>query len=72
MVEVWPENETTLRVFIAMGTQWRAGFSGPTGLDYGALPAVMRLTGVPRAEWPDVFAGLREMEAEALLQMRKK
>jgi hypothetical protein len=43
-VEVWPENEGAVRVFLSMGTQWRrAGLSGiPTGLDYAALPAVCR------------------------------
>lgn len=42
---------------------------GPTGLDYGVLPAVLRMQAVPRAEWPDTFECLRVMEAEALRVM---
>jgi hypothetical protein len=56
-------------VFIAMATQWRTGAIGATGLDYGALPAVFRLVGVPRAKWPDTFECLRVMESEAMKVM---
>lgn len=54
-----------------MSTQWRVGMAGATGLDYGALPHVMRLSGVPRKNWPDVFDGVRIMEDAALETMRK-
>ena len=65
-VEVWPDNLSAVNTFIAMGTQWRSGAVGATGLDYAALPAVLRLTQIPRLEWPAVLDGLRIMEAEAL------
>lgn len=55
-----------------MFTQWRTGMGGPTGLDYAALPAVMRLSEVPRSEWPDTFESLRVMEAEAMKVMGEK
>ncbi len=55
-----------------MSTQWRVGMSGPTGLDYVALPQVMRLTGVPRKDWQDVFDGIRTMEDAALEKMRSE
>lgn len=71
-VEVWPDNMTTVSAFIAMGTQWRIGMNGPTGLDYAALSHVMRMTGVRRAEWPYVFEGVRIMESAALAEIRKK
>ena len=71
-VEVWPENIAALNVFIAMNTQWRNGFSGPTGLDYNALPSVLRLTGIPRKEWADAFECVRVMEAEALRVMQER
>jgi hypothetical protein len=58
-------------VFIAMSTQWRVGAAGATGLDYTALHAVMRLVGVPRADWPDTFECLRTMEGEALSVMEE-
>ena len=63
---MFPDNEAVVGVFIAMTTQWRIGMSGPTGLDYAALPAVLRLCAIPRAQHPDLFDDLRVMEAEAL------
>jgi len=64
---VWPAVE----VFSAMGTQWRMGPGGPIGLDYGALPAVLRMMGAKRDEWPDLFDDLRVIEREALKEMHK-
>ena len=71
-VEVWPDNVQALNVMIAMGTQWRVGMAGATGLDYSALPAVMRLVGVPTADRGEVFDSIRTMEDAALQTMRKK
>lgn len=68
-VEVWPENLPACNVFIAMATQWRTGAMGATGLDYNALPAVLRLVGVARAQWSDTFECLRVMEGEAMKVM---
>lgn len=67
---VWPENVPAVNAFIAMSTQWRTGMAGVTGLDYAALPPVLEMTAVARDEWPDVFDGVRTMEAEALRLMR--
>jgi hypothetical protein len=71
-VDIWPDNATAVNVFIAMSTQWRVGVAGATGLDYSALPTVMRLVGVPRGEQSDVFDSLRTMEDAALAAMRKE
>lgn len=54
-----------------MGTQWRVGAAGATGLDYAALPVVMRLMNVPPGERAHVFEGVRVME-EAVLDMTRK
>jgi hypothetical protein len=70
-VEVWPDNIPTISVFIAMSTQWRVGMAGATGLDYGALPAVMRLTGISAADRAEVFEGVRTMEDAALTKMHE-
>lgn len=72
MCEVWPDNVQALNVFIAMATQWRSGMAGATGLDYAALPVVMRLAGVPFAERAGVFESIRILEGAALDEMRKK
>lgn len=61
-----------VNAFVAMSTQWRIGMSGATGLDYNALPQVLRLTGVARNRWSDVFEAIRTMEDAALEKMREK
>lgn len=68
---VWPENETTVRIFVAMGTQWNVGFSGAVGLRYEALPVVFDLLGVPGDERAAAFIGLRIMEHAALEEMSR-
>ncbi|AEE68515.1 DUF1799 domain-containing protein [Bordetella pertussis] len=72
VIELWPDNVMPKVVFEAMGSQWRIGFAGPTGLDYGALPGVMRMLGVPPEQETDVFDGVRVMESAALRMMNKK
>jgi len=72
VIEVWPDNELAVGVFAAMGTQWRTGFAGPTGLDYGALASVMRILRVPPADEIDVFDAVRVMEGAALTMMNRK
>lgn len=63
---LWPEHQAALRLWGAVGTQWREGFSGPTGLDYTGVEAAMRLLGIPRAERAERFAELRVMERVTL------
>lgn len=59
---------------VAMATQWRyAGMTAlAAGLDYAAMPAVLRLVGVPRSEWGQVFEDLRVMEDAAMAVMNRK
>ncbi|WP_416046676.1 DUF1799 domain-containing protein [Cupriavidus basilensis] len=68
-VEVWPDNVQAFEVFGQMGTQWRVGMGGAIGLDYGALPFVLRMSRVPRDQWAPVFEGIRVMENAALSAM---
>nr|WP_313658851.1 DUF1799 domain-containing protein [Achromobacter ruhlandii] len=72
VIELWPENVMPKDVFEAMGSQWRFGFAGPTGLDYGALTGVMRILRVPRDDEIDVFDAVRVMEGAALTMMNRK
>lgn len=67
--DVWAINLPVVNLFIAMDTQWRVGPGGRTGLDYGALPGVMRVLGVKRADWGEIFQLLRVMEEAALIEM---
>lgn len=65
-IDVWPDTEPSILLFIDLSTQWRTGPSGISGLDYGPLPFVMRLRAVPRARQAAVFDDLRVMEGETL------
>lgn len=71
-VVVWHDNRLAVRVFLAMGTQWRVGAGGPTGLDYGALPEIWRRLEVPPDERDAVFMDLRVLEGAALDEMHRK
>lgn len=71
-VEIWPDNMMAVGVFVAVSTQWRMGFNGPTGLDYSGVESAMRMAGVPRREWADTFESIRIMEDAALRKMREK
>lgn len=68
-VELWAINYQSFSVFEAMGTQWRMGAGGATGLDYQALPVVMDMTGLDQESRQDVFRDLRVMEQAALKTM---
>ncbi|MGX5220228.1 DUF1799 domain-containing protein [Pseudomonas sp. S9] len=69
---VWPENWQAFGVFMTLGTQWRIGMSGPTGIDYAVLNDVFRLNQIPKAERPDTFAAIRVMEDAALRVIHEK
>lgn len=69
VVDVWPENWAAVEAFDRMGTQWRVGMSGPTGLDYAAIPAVFRFLRVPRDRQSNVFEDVRVMETAAIEKM---
>jgi hypothetical protein len=71
-VEVWPDNFLPVNVFMSMTTQWRIGMNGVTGLDYSALEPVMRMMGVSRKKWPEVFQDIGIMEGAAMETIRKE
>ncbi len=68
-VVLWDVNAEAFAVFNSMSTQWRAGMSGATGLDYTSLPIVMDLEGVEVDSRQKVFRDVRTMEQEALRTM---
>jgi len=72
--DIWPENEAPLAVLCAMQTQWlRGGMDGVIyGLNYSALPPVMRYQRIPHAEQPSVFAALQILELEVLSVINAK
>jgi hypothetical protein len=80
-LRIHPANETAVRLFLSMATQWRLAGVGTmqraliirTGLDYGAIEVTARLLGQD-APTPDTFARLRILEGaaiEAMAEMRE-
>lgn len=66
--ELLAENAPVFNAFTCLSTQWRmlAGIAGAIyqGLDYQAMPTVLRMLGLP--ETPATFNDLRAMELAAL------
>jgi hypothetical protein len=61
-----------VNVFICLGTQWRVGAGGATGLDYGVIGPVLDLMGVAPTDRDELFEALRVMEDAALATMTKR
>lgn len=68
-VEIWPDNWPAFRLFNALGTQWRTGPGGATGLDYTSIRDVASYIGIKKRQIPELFPDLQVMEAEALAVM---
>lgn len=73
-VEIWPENAGAVSAFSAVGTQWRTGAVGATGLDYPAVFATLdRIRrDLDDAGRDDLFADIQVMERAALQEMSKR
>lgn len=69
-IEVWPENWPVIDLFIQLGTQWRVGMCGPTGLVYEAVYGLLDRKGLEGDDWLRMFDDLRILEREALNAMR--
>ena len=72
-VPVYPENLSAVNVFVSLSTQWRVGFGGAYGLDYGPLlgeRGLLSVSGIPFEEWQQVMESIRVMEDAALLTMK--
>ena len=68
-VEVWPDAWPAFCLFEALGTQWRLGPGGPSGLDYAAIPGTANMIGLKSRELSETFDDVRVMENEALTVM---
>lgn len=53
-------------IFAKIGTQWRIGMAGPTGLDYNAVYPLLDRAFSCRDDWEDGFQCIRVMESAAL------
>jgi hypothetical protein len=68
--EVHDDCWETVKVFLAMETQWRLDQGYPIGMDYAALPVVCR--GLRCRFTPDLFDDLQLMEGEALAALAER
>lgn len=71
-MEVWEENWPAVMFFSRLGTQWRTGMGGPSGLDYTAVLALLRTLRLPRAEADALFDDVQTMERAALQEMAEQ
>lgn len=70
---LWAENWPAIKFYTGvMQTQWRHGFSGPTGLDYNVMLHELDRMGLDREEYDDLFGALRMIEATALREFQSK
>jgi hypothetical protein len=70
-VDVWPENFSAVALFTRLGTQWRIGMAGPTGLDYCAALAMIDRLGLDSDAADDLFEDVRHLEMAALEVIRE-
>lgn len=71
-VEIWPDSQVSVNLFIELCTQWRTGPGGPIGLDYNVLFHKLDRMRLKRAEYERLESNVRIMEDEALTIMWKK
>lgn len=69
-IEIWPEHVQAAELFGELGTQWRVGMSGPTGLDYASVLAFIRLN--EPDDRRELFRQIRVMEREAMAVMAER
>jgi len=58
-------------LYLRVATQWRHGFSGPTGLDYSAVYPLLDRMDLSRDDWDQMLADLQVIEVAARDEMRK-
>lgn len=66
-----PENRTVLDMWLTIQTQWVVSTGGAVGLNYQSLESAMRMSQVPTADQPQLFADLRIIERAAMNAMSK-
>ena len=70
--EVWPENWPAFALFCKLGSQWRVGMNGPTGLDYTPLLALMARMKLSDEDHDELFDDIQTLERAALDVMNTK
>jgi hypothetical protein len=68
--EVWPENESSLTLFLACSTQWETQNNRVVSINYQALHAAMQM--LEMTDRPQLFRDIRVMESVALAEFNKR
>lgn len=71
-VDIWPDNLAAFEIFSFLGTQWRVGMSGATGLDYNVVYRKMDRLSLAPAEYDALERDIQIMESAALACMHQK
>jgi Phage related hypothetical protein (DUF1799) len=71
-VTYWPDNATAVHLFCRIGTQWRVGAGGCTGLDYCAVYPLMDRLQLDPMDWDLLLDDIRTLENAALVAMNEK
>lgn len=72
IVEVWPENWPTLRLWEIVGDQWRMGFNGPVALDLVPVLHELDRMGLKGEAYEDMLEGIKVMAAAALREISRQ
>lgn len=70
--EIWPENWQAFTLFCRLQTQWRVGMSGPSGLDYTTVLALMDRMKLSEEDHDELFSDIQTLERAALEAMSEK
>ncbi len=71
-VEIWTDNIPAYEMFCSVGTQWRTGGGGATGLDYNVLYRKMDRLNLDPGEYDWLEHDIQVMESAALTAMHSK
>jgi hypothetical protein len=70
--EIWAENWPAVRLFIRVGSQWRAGMGGPYALDHTTVLLHMQRMDLTDDEHEQLLDDISEMEHAALEAMSEQ
>ena len=71
-IDIWPEHVTAFELFNFMGTQWRIGMCGPSGLDCGVMYQKMARMNLSEEAYDQLEADVMVMERTALACIHEK
>ncbi|SFM63547.1 DUF1799 domain-containing protein [Rugamonas rubra] len=71
-IDIWPDNLNAFQIFSFLGTQWRVGMSGATGLDYNVMYRKMDRLALSPGDYDELERDIQIMESAALAYMHQK